>query len=210
MYVPRNHEYYGAHLHGLAVQMRKCAAALGIHYLDNDAVTIGNTRFLGTTLWTDFALNGTGAAQVQSLQTARRFMNNFTCIRFGSTGWFRPEQSIILHRAARAWLEQTLAIPHAGPTVVVTHHCPHPCSVPERFQGDELTPAFCSDLTAVMECHSPALWIHGHTHDAFDYTVGRTRVVCNPRGYPNERWHGFEAGKVVDVPGRCCRAAVGS
>ena len=27
------------------------------------------------------------------------------------------------------------------------------------------------------------LWVHGHTHDSFDYTVDGTRVVCNPRGY---------------------------
>jgi hypothetical protein len=28
-----------------------------------------------------------------------------------------------------------------------------------------------------------ALWVHGHTHDSFDYEVNGTRVVCNPRGY---------------------------
>lgn len=28
-------------------------------------------------------------------------------------------------------------------------------------------------------------WTHGHTHDNFDYMVGTTRVVCNPRGYIN-------------------------
>jgi hypothetical protein len=27
------------------------------------------------------------------------------------------------------------------------------------------------------------VWIHGHMHDNFDYQVGSTRVVCNPRGY---------------------------
>ena len=26
-------------------------------------------------------------------------------------------------------------------------------------------------------------WIHGHTHDACDYMIGDTRVLCNPRGY---------------------------
>jgi hypothetical protein len=23
----------------------------------------------------------------------------------------------------------------------------------------------------------------GHTHESFDYEIGKTRVVCNPRGY---------------------------
>jgi hypothetical protein len=27
------------------------------------------------------------------------------------------------------------------------------------------------------------VWTHGHTHDVFDYTVGQTRILCNPRGY---------------------------
>jgi hypothetical protein len=27
------------------------------------------------------------------------------------------------------------------------------------------------------------LWTHGHTHEDFDYMVGSTRIVCNPRGY---------------------------
>jgi hypothetical protein len=30
------------------------------------------------------------------------------------------------------------------------------------------------------------LWIHGHTHDSFDYAVAGTRVICNPKGYRNE------------------------
>ena len=32
----------------------------------------------------------------------------------------------------------------------------------------------------------PALWMHGHTYDSFDYRVGKTRVVCNPRGYSKD------------------------
>ena len=27
------------------------------------------------------------------------------------------------------------------------------------------------------------LWTHGHTHEDFDYMIGSTRIVCNPRGY---------------------------
>jgi len=46
------------------------------------------------------------------------------------------------------------------------------------------------------------LWIHGHTHDSFDYVVNGTRVVCNPRGYApngvNENAR-FDANLCVDV-----------
>jgi hypothetical protein len=30
------------------------------------------------------------------------------------------------------------------------------------------------------------LWIHGHTHDSFDYRLNGTRVLCNPRGYARD------------------------
>ena len=34
-----------------------------------------------------------------------------------------------------------------------------------------------------MDGSRARLWIHGHTHDSFDYVVNGTRVLCNPRGY---------------------------
>jgi len=37
-----------------------------------------------------------------------------------------------------------------------------------------------------MREHQPKLWIHGHGHDRCDYVLGKTRVVANPLGYPNE------------------------
>jgi hypothetical protein len=34
---------------------------------------------------------------------------------------------------------------------------------------------------------APAIWVCGHTHHPVDVTVGRTRIVCNPRGYMRVR-----------------------
>ena len=45
---------------------------------------------------------------------------------------------------------------------------------------------FSSDLSEFILNHPQIkLWTHGHTHDEFDYTIGSTRIVCNPRGYAN-------------------------
>lgn len=68
------------------------------------------------------------------------------------------------------------------PTVVATHHAPHPDAVAARFSIDPLTPCFVSHLSDVIEARQPTLWIHGHTHDSFDYQGGATRVVCNLKG----------------------------
>lgn len=69
---------------------------------------------------------------------------------------------------------------------MVTHHLPHPRSLPEAFNGDLLNAAFASDLSDVIEAGAPALWLHGHMHDSCDYMVHRTRVISNPRGYGDE------------------------
>ena len=47
-----------------------------------------------------------------------------------------------------------------------------------------------------------ALWIHGHTHDSFDYSVKGTRVLCNPRGYAKNGVNEnavFDAALVVQI-----------
>ena len=73
-------------------------------------------------------------------------------------------------------------------------------SVSARFNTDSLSPAFASRLELVIEEFAPALWIHGHTHDAFDYEIYGTRVVCNPRGYPEEaERYGFDTQLIVEI-----------
>ena len=48
---------------------------------------------------------------------------------------------------------------------------------------DEKSGSFVSDLSEMIEKHKPAVWVHGHLHQTYDYEVGETRIVCNPRGY---------------------------
>lgn len=83
------------------------------------------------------------------------------------------------HRSA---IERVLAQPHAGPTIVVTHHAPSAMSLPAGERLHESAGAFASDLSDVLWRYQPELWVHGHVHSAADYRVGNTRVLCNPRG----------------------------
>lgn len=120
------------------------------------------------------------------MQRAKQMMNDFSCIKKDRKP-FTPADSIALHVASRAWLTARLEEPFAGTTVVVTHHLPSSKSVAARYASNLLTPAFASDLDGLIAGDRVALWIHGHTHDAFDYEINGTRIVCNPRGYPGEK-----------------------
>ena len=196
IYVPGNHEYYRHDLN--LIEAMKHAAPDHVHVLDNDAVEINGVRFLGSTLWTDFLLFGI-SDRYFALQYARKGMTDFELIRYNGKS-FTPEDSIRIHEQSRGWLEQMLAQPFDGRTVVVTHHVPSPRSVHPRYAKNLLTPAFASDLESLMDEGRVALWVHGHTHDPFDYRIHGTRVVCNPRGYaPDQLSEGFQADLVAQV-----------
>jgi Calcineurin-like phosphoesterase len=179
IYVPGNHEFYH---HDLAlIEELKAQAPDHIHVLNDDQIIIGRVRFLGSILWTDFALFGEGE-RFFAMQQARRQMTDFSIIQNGGRQ-FTPEDAIQLHTASRDWLAAMLAEPLDGKTVVVTHHAPSSQSVHPRYARDLLTPAFASNLENLMDGDRPALWVHGHMHESYDYEVYGTRVVCNPRGY---------------------------
>ena len=96
----------------------------------------------------------------------------------------QPRDTIQMHIAARQWLSNELMVPAQRKRIVITHHAPSRQSVAPQYQDDPLTPAYASRMESVVQLAD--LWIHGHMHDSFDYTVGECRVVCNPRGYASK------------------------
>ncbi|TAL96026.1 MAG: metallophosphoesterase [Paraburkholderia sp.] len=222
VYVPGNHEYYDGEFGALESAMHDAAHAVdNVHFLNNASLVDpdGRWRVLGTTLWTDFELYGASdAARAESIAAAERVMLDFRGLI--QLTWphapdagnedsaagprdFTPADSLALHRRARAWLEAELAKPFAGKTIVVTHHAPHRQSLAARYADDRVSAGFVNDLAELVRA-PVALWIHGHTHTPFDYTVNGTRVVCNPRGYIDRRSRqpenpDFAWDKVVEI-----------
>lgn len=175
---------------------RDMAARQGIHLLMDDAVTLGGTRFLGGTLWTDFRLSSFSLTHAFRSAQGRDGMVDYRRIRTGprSRDRIEPEAVLAMHRATRAFLGDEFTRPHDGPTVVVTHHAPHPDSLTSRYA--HLAWCDASDLSELIEEHGPDLWVHGHVHRHANYRIGRTRIVCNARGHADEDT-GFQPGMVV-------------
>ncbi|WP_288831178.1 metallophosphoesterase [uncultured Paraburkholderia sp.] len=206
--VAGNHEFYGGHFDSTLGKLRERAHGTNIHVLENDSLVLGDVRFLGCTLWTDFRLYASNITPAICMRDAQSAMQDFRLIR--ATPSYRklyPADTVRRHELSRAWLVNTLNEPFDGKTVVVTHHAPSPGSVEAQYEGDSLTPAFASDLERLM---GPAvcLWIHGHMHTSFDYIAPAdddangcgTRVICNPRGYsPRHLNPGFNPALLIEV-----------
>jgi predicted phosphodiesterase len=204
LYVLGNHEFYGGSIDSTAAQFKALSAGSDVTLLDDESVVIGNVRFLGSTLWTDFMLLGEGEQREAAIAGAVRYMRDYSRIRTGDDpkAVLHPKDTAARFQRHAAWLAGELARPHDGPTVVITHHAPSTGSIHPRFEGSLLNACFVSHAEHLLDGDRAQLWIHGHTHDSFDYTVNGTRVVCNPRGYAldgvNEN-AAFDAGFVVEV-----------
>jgi len=199
VYVIGNHEYYRRDYAETLALLRQTAVAQDIHLLEENETVIDGVRFLGATLWTDFEYFGADNKQM-AMDEGLRLLNDFKVIQFGQLGTFTPQHSVDLHRTSLAWLTARLAEPFDGQTVVVTHHLPSSKSVPERFIDTPLSGCFVSRLDHLFG--KMELWIHGHTHDCFDYVADGTHVVCNPRGYISSRGVEnpyFDPTKVVEI-----------
>jgi hypothetical protein len=96
-----------------------------------------------------------------------------------------PEDTVEDHQQMLDYIGQIVAEKHNEKFVVVGHHAPSGQSVAEWFRSDTImNGAFRSDLEEfIMDRPQIKIWFHGHMHNASDYCIGETRVVCNPRGY---------------------------
>lgn len=197
-----NHEYFGEDvtLFDKKLDHLLTQGKGNITLLQQKAVDFMGIRLLGCTLWTDYQYQ----ANQDTLPTALAFMQDYRSIAYAG-GLFNPEDSIQLHWQQRDWLQAELkkAEKDNVPTVVMTHHAISPNSVSQKYADMPSNAGFVSDLSDwLVQPWSPKLWVHGHTHEAFDYVQGNTRVVVNPRAYPSEVSSTglvFDWAKVVSV-----------
>jgi Icc-related predicted phosphoesterase len=81
-----------------------------------------------------------------------------------------------------------LAEQHDRKFVVVGHHTPSFQSAHPMYKNEYLmNGGYHSELSEFILDHPQIkLWTHGHIHHCFDYRIGETRIVCNPRGYVSD------------------------
>ena len=132
--------------------------------------------------WTEDGLNGN-----KYLQNEAGFHIKIGEKKKQEPGHFSPEDAVVDHRKMFGYIQTVIEGKFDQKFVVVGHHAPSRTSTHPRYAHDELmNGAYSSSLDEYIIDHPQIkLWTHGHTHEDFDYMLGTTRIVCNPRGYIN-------------------------
>jgi predicted phosphodiesterase len=198
IYIMGNHEYYHSDFAtALGEVRRKLAHLPNLYVLEREIKVIDDVTFIGGTLWTD--MNNQDSLTLYHMRT---MMNDFRVITNSTTpvnfrtqegefktrvGKFMPEDAVEEHVKMKQYIQSVVQGNHDTKYVVVGHHAPSRLSTHEMYKHDTImNGGYSSDLEEFIEDHPQIkLWTHGHTHHPFDYMIGGTRIICNPRGYIN-------------------------
>jgi len=202
IYVAGNHEFYhGKWNRTLTVLSEECAQFPNVYFLEAGSKKIDDVTFIGGTLWTDM-----NKGDPLTLHAVRDMMNDFRVIKKEEEGYtnLKPHDTVIRHHHMLGYIKNVVAERPDEKFVVVGHHSPSFQSVHEQYRGETLmNGAYHSDLSEfILDRPQIKLWVHGHTHHCFDYMIGETRVVCNPRGYESDGYSedsGWNPNIVLEV-----------
>jgi predicted phosphodiesterase len=187
IYVAGNHEFYHGKFFASIDHLREeCAKYPNIYFLENDTKVINDIVFMGATLWTDCNKH-----DPFTLHALADMMNDFRIIRHDQSGYraLKPADIADRHRKTLQYFKTVMdGYPQEQKFVVVGHHTPSHMSCHAMYAHDYImNGGYHSDLSDFILDHPQIkLWTHGHTHHPFDYVLGSTRVVCNPRGYESD------------------------
>jgi predicted phosphodiesterase len=200
IYIAGNHEFYhGKWNRTLKVLHDECAKFPNVYFLEQECKTIDDVTFIGGTLWTDM-----NKGDPLTLHAVRDMMSDFRVILKEDQDYTRlkPVDTCVRHKKMLDYIKSVVAERGDEKFVVVGHHSPSKLSTHEQYANEHLmNGAYSSDLSEfIMDRPQIKLWTHGHTHHPFDYVIGETRIVCNPRGYEGyEPESGWNPNIVIEV-----------
>jgi len=213
IYIMGNHEHYhGDYANTVTILRDRLSYLDNLHILDKEILTISDATFIGGTLWTDM-----NKEDPITLLHMKGMMNDFRCVKNSNRitifkdedgkfhkreSRFSPEDTVEDHKKMLEYIRLMIEGKFDQKFVVVGHHAPSKASTHPRYVDEQImNGGYSSDLSEfIMDHPQIKLWTHGHTHEDFDYMVGSTRIVCNPRGYDayEDRADKFEL-KFVEV-----------
>ena len=198
VYVMGNHEFYQSSWPAGVDQTRMMLSHLpNVHVLEKSTLDIGDFTIVGGTLWTDM-----GREDPLTIHAVEGMMNDFRMIlhsereirydddsgRPRRADRFRVQDALADHYQMMAYTRHVVTDRPGRRYIWAVHYGVSHQSIHEKYAAYSATNGgFVSDLDEFILDHPQIeLVVHGHTHSAFSYKIGDTRIECNPRGYPRE------------------------
>lgn len=208
IYIMGNHEHYNGDFAKTEAHLKDVLGYLkNVYVLEKEVRVIDNVTFIGGTLWTDM-----NNSDPLTLYHMKSMMNDFVCVQNSNrmvsyktyeqvngvdnrerpmfkerVSRFSPEDAVEEHVKMKDYIQHIVQGRFDQKFVVVGHHAPSRLSTHPRYASETImNGGYSSSLDEfIMDHPQIRLWTHGHTHEDFDYQIGSTRIVCNPRGYVN-------------------------
>jgi Icc-related predicted phosphoesterase len=202
IYIMGNHEFYhGKFYAGVDYMREELAKYPNIYMLEQDTKIIDDVVFVGGTLWTNM-----NKRDPLTMHAIEGMMNDFRVVRNDQRNYATMSalDVAVRHDKTLGYIKLVLDEHKDARCVVVGHHTPSFQSMHPMYANDTLmNGGYHSELSEfIMDHPQIRLWTHGHTHHPFDYKIGETRVVCNPRGYENDGYSeqtGWNPNIVLEV-----------
>lgn len=183
VYVLGNHEYEGKLFDDVASDIKDMLSIYpNVKVLDNETTFIDGIKIIGSTLWTNFDIDD-HFKRNDTIKLANDIMPDFNSVRIkdGETiKRFTAYDAIKKFEQSYAFIETELNTEYDGPVMVVTHFTPSRLSTHPKFGNQHLNAYWSNKMDHLVELAD--IWIHGHTHESMDYSIGDCKVFCNPRG----------------------------
>jgi hypothetical protein len=191
IFIVGNHEHYNGDFQKTIPHFKDVLGYLkNLHILEKETFVLDDVIFVGGTLWTDM-----NKRDIRTLHEISRMMNDFRCVDNSARltdgrGWndrFTTTDAADDHDAMLEYIRLMIEGKWDQKFVVVGHHAPSRLSTHPRYAHEAImNGGYSSELDNFILDHPQIkLWTHGHTHEDFDYCIGSTRILCNPRGYIN-------------------------
>jgi predicted MPP superfamily phosphohydrolase len=194
-----NHESYGGRLEK-TYGILKSMLPDNVTVLENEVQEYEGVMFLGATMWTDLNKNDPGT--ILTLKTGMHDYRSITQQQGNNYFKLTPERTASEHTKTVEYFKRVLESNRDKPFVVISHHAPSYLSIHDNYKHDKyMNGGYASDLSElILDFPNIVRWCHGHTHNPFDYMIGSTRVLCNPRGYvPHEAGNGFDVNFTFEL-----------
>ncbi len=176
IYVIGNHFWYGGtypdDLDTLRNYLKKFS---NIHLLEKQSIEIGDTVFIGGTLWTDC-----NKSDPMTMMVLTQSMNDYRVIKN-----FTVEDSIREHKECLKYFRKELGENKDKKCVLISHHAPSfECIDPKYKRDYHMNGGYASNLDQfILDRPQIKVFVHGHIHVPVDFMRGTCRILSNPRGY---------------------------